>query len=161
MIKFITLSTLLLLGLSPVSRASGNISVNNLKWLAGCWASIDGETGSGEQWTTPAGGTLFGVSRTVHDGRTVGYEFMQIRTTEDGEIEFIARPSGQTGASFLMQSLSENEVVFENPVHDFPQRIIYHLKADGILEARIEGNEEGVTRTVNFSLQRIDCVYGD
>jgi hypothetical protein len=78
----ITLLTSLLLGLSPVLRAAGPSSVDDLKWLTGCWASVGGETGSGEQWTIPAGNTLFGVSRTVHGGKTVAYEFMQIRSTE-------------------------------------------------------------------------------
>jgi hypothetical protein len=153
----ITLLTSLLLGLSPVLRAAGPSSVDDLKWLTGCWASVGGETGSGEQWTIPAGNTLFGVSRTVHGGKTVAYEFMQIRSTENGEIEFIAKPSGQTGASFLMKSLTENEVVFENPAHDFPQRVIYRLKAPGNLEASIEGHVKGEGRTINFSLKRIGC----
>jgi hypothetical protein len=72
----ITLLTSLLLGLSPVLRAAGPSSVDDLKWLTGCWASVGGETGSGEQWTIPAGNTLFGVSRTVHGGKTVAYEFI-------------------------------------------------------------------------------------
>lgn len=68
---FITLPTsLLLLGLSTVLRAAEPSSVDDLKWLAGCWASVGAETGSGEQWTIPAGDTLFGVSRTVHGGKT-------------------------------------------------------------------------------------------
>ena len=37
------------------------------------------DAGSGEQWMTPAGGTLLGISRTVAKGRTVAHEFMQIR----------------------------------------------------------------------------------
>ena len=155
--SLITLAILLLPGLSPDLEASEQLSVNDLKWLAGCWASVGGETGSGEQWSLPAGGTLLGVSRTVHDGKTVAHEFMQIRTTEAGEIELIAQPSGQAGGSFPMRSLSADEVVFENPAHDFPQRVIYHLKSPGNIEARIEGHVEDVARTVNFPLQRIDC----
>ncbi len=152
-----TLSTSLLFGLAPLLPASEPSSIDELKWLAGCWASVGGETGSGEQWTMPAGNTLFGVSRSVKDGNTVAYEFMQIRSNDAGGIEFIARPSGQTGATFLLQSLTENEVIFENPQHDFPQRIIYRLENPASLNASIEGDVKGVTRTVNFPLQRIAC----
>ena len=70
-------------------------------------ASVGGEAGSVEQWTSPAGKTLFGVSRTVRNSETVAHEFLQIRETETGEIEYIAKPSGQTEATFLMVRLSE------------------------------------------------------
>jgi len=35
-----------------------------------------------------------------------------------------------------------NSVVFENPEHDFPQRILYRLDG-GMLHARIEGVVDG------------------
>jgi hypothetical protein len=38
-------------------------------------------------------------------------------------------------------------VVFENPAHDFPQRVIYHLKDDGTMVASIEGLQDGQLRT--------------
>jgi hypothetical protein len=148
----------LILGFTSGLQANGDYSVEDLKWLTGCWASVGGEAGSGEQWTMPAGGTLFGVNRTVRNGKTVAYEFMQIRSTDDGGIEFIARPSGQTGASFQMQVLSEDEVVFENPDHDFPQRVIYRLESPGNLAASIEGNVKGEDRTIDFPMKRVDCL---
>jgi hypothetical protein len=81
---------------------------------------------------------------------------MQIRETESGEIEFISNPSGQSEAAFSLVGLSESEVVFENPDHDFPQRIIYRLKGDN-LEGRIEGKVKGELRVVDFPLRRVDC----
>ncbi len=132
-------------------------SVEDLAWMAGCWASVGGEAGSGEQWTVPAGKTMFGVSRTVSNSNTVAFEFLQIRETHAGGIEYIARPSGQAEASFLLVRLAANEVVFENPKHDFPQRIIYRLGAGGNLAASIEGEVNGELRAVNFAMQRIDC----
>ncbi len=154
---FITLVASALIGLPSVTSAQEPASVEDLAWLAGCWASIGGEAGSGEQWTVPAGKTMLGVSRTVRHSETVEYEFLQIRETAAGEIEYVARPSGQTGAAFLLVRLSEREVVFENPDHDFPQRIIYRLIAEGNLEASIEGEVNGETRTVDFPLRRVDC----
>lgn len=154
---FIALVASLLMGLSSVSSAQERASVEDLAWLAGCWASVGGEAGSGEQWTVPAGKTLLGVSRTVKNSKTAAYEFLRIRETEAGEIEYIANPSGQSEASFLMVRLSEREVVFENPAHDFPQRIIYRLEAGGNLVARIEGEVKGEVRTVDFPMKRVDC----
>lgn len=153
----ITLVASLLIGLTSVASTQEPASVENLAWLAGCWASVGAEDGSGEQWTVPAGKTMLGVSRMVRDSKTVAYEFLLIRETEAGEIEYVAKPSGQTGASFLMVRLSEGEVVFENLGHDFPQRISYFLKTGGNLEARIEGEVKGEIRTVDFPMKRVDC----
>ncbi len=157
MTVFITLVASLLIGLPSVASATESASVQHLAWLAGCWASVGGEAGSGEQWTVPAGGTMLGVSRTVQNSKTVAYECLQIRETKAGEIEYIAKPSGQTETTFLMVRLSEREAVFENPGHDFPQRITYRLKADGNLEVRIEGEVKGEVRTVDFPMKRVDC----
>ncbi len=153
----ITLVVSLLMGLPSVASVQEPASVEDLAWLAGCWASVGGEAGSGEQWTVPAGKTLLGVSRTVRNSKTVAYEFLQIRENKAGEIEYTAKPSGQTEATCLMVRLSQGEVVFENPGHDFPQRIIYRLKAEGNLEARIEGEVKGEVRTVDFPMKRVDC----
>ncbi|HWM94726.1 MAG TPA: DUF6265 family protein [Thermoanaerobaculia bacterium] len=131
-------------------------SVQGLAWLSGCWASLGGETGSGETWTSPAGGTLLGISRTVKNGKTVAHEFMQIRETQPGQIAFIALPSGQSEAAFPLVSLSEREVVFENPQHDFPQRVIYRLDKD-LLTGRIEGRRNGEMKGIDFPYKRIDC----
>jgi uncharacterized protein DUF6265 len=132
-------------------------SVSDLSWLAGCWVPVDGEAGSGEQWMAPAGGALLGVGRTVKNGRTVEHEFMQIREVEPGKIVFIAHPSGQSEASFPLAKASEREVVFENLVHDFPQRVIYKLDGDGILRASIEGLSKGQIKTIEFPMKKVDC----
>jgi hypothetical protein len=97
-----------------------------------------------------------GVNRTVKGSETVAHEFMRIRETESGEIEFIANPSGQSEAAFSLVGLSETEVIFENPDHDFPQRIIYRLKGD-VLEGRIEGTAKGKLKAVDFPMKRVDC----
>ena len=154
---FILIAIFLLMGLPSVASAQDPASIEDLAWLSGCWATVGGEAGSGEQWTIPAGKTMFGVSRTIHNSKTVAYEFTQIRETEAGEIEFIARPSGQAEATFVLIRLSDAEVVFENLDHDFPQRIIYRLQAEGKLTGRIEGKVNGEAKAVDFPLQRIGC----
>lgn len=125
-------------------------------WLAGCWAAPDAETGSGEMWTAPAGGTVFGVSRTVKGGRTVAWEFMQIRDEADGTY-FVAKPSGQAETRFKALTLTGTRAVFENPAHDFPQRVIYERRDGGTLLGRIEGTRGGKAAVVDFPLQPAAC----
>ncbi len=149
-----------LLAIGVQGADSEKPSVQALYWLAGCWSSANAEFGSGEQWMPPAGGTMLGTSRVVSNGKTVAYEFIQIRETGDGGLQFIAKPYGQAEAAFQLLALSEREVIFENPQHDFPQRIIYRLNADGILKARIEGTVDGEPKSVDFPMQKIDCETG-
>ena len=78
----------------------------------------------------------------------------------DGGLDFIASPSGQTQSTFQLHTLSDREVIFENPQHDFPQRIIYRLAADGVLKARIEGTMDGEPKAVDFPMRKIDCETG-
>lgn len=143
---------------SPELQAREEGTLADLSWLSGCWAGVGGEIGSVEQWMTPAGGTMLGMSRTVRDSQTVAYEYMQIRQSDDGRIEYTALPSGQPAATFAMVGLSESEVIFENLEHDFPQRIIYRLQKDGNIEASIEGEVNGQARTVAFPMRSIPCV---
>jgi hypothetical protein len=131
-----------------------------MAWLAGCWAADGSESGSGEQWMAPAGGTMLGMSRAVKGGRTAEFEFMQIRAGDDGRLVFIAMPSGRSPTPFAQQRLAEREVVFENKAHDFPQRVIYRLDAEGVLRARIEGQYEGKPAAVDFALRRVACAQG-
>lgn len=144
----------ILVGTASSSQAA---SVSDLGWLAGCWASVGAEAGSGEQWMPPAGGTLLGTSRTVRNGRTVAHEFMQIREIEPGKIAFIANPSGQSETTFPLAKAGEREVVFENPQHDFPQRVIYKLDGEGVLRASIEGLSKGQVKTIEFPMKKVDC----
>jgi hypothetical protein len=131
--------------------------VRSLAWLAGCWSAEQGEAGSGEQWLAPAGGTMFGVSRTVKNGKTVEFEFMQLRANDDGKLVFIAMPSGQKETMFFASATAKDSVTFENPQHDFPQKVIYRLQPDGRLIARIEGTRSGKFRGVDFPMKRVAC----
>jgi hypothetical protein len=99
---------------------------------------------------------MLGVGRTVVGGKTVAYEFMQIREIEPGQLAFIARPSGQAEATFSLARLGKDEVVFENLTHDFPQRVIYRRQGDK-LEARIEGTEDGKVKGIDFPMDRAAC----
>jgi len=160
--RFLTLLALVFgsaAGAPPTARADMDPAAA-LTWLAGCWASEGGEAGSGEQWMSPAGGTLLGMSRTVAKGRTVAHEFMQIREVEPGQLAFIASPSGQAQAILPVKSLGEREVIFENPTHDFPQRVIYRLDEAGVLRARIEGLVTGNPRAEDFPMRRVRCDNG-
>jgi hypothetical protein len=131
-------------------------TIADFAWLAGCWDGSGGNRESLEQWMKPSGGTMLGMSRTVAGGKTVAYEFLQLRE-QDGDIFYVAKPSGQAEASFKLIKFANQEAVFENPQHDFPQRIMYRLEKDGSLAAAIEGTSKGKLKKIDFPMRRAKC----
>lgn len=146
-----------LIALASTDAIAAEADVTSLAWLAGCWQAEKGEAGSGEHWLPPAGGTMLGVSRTVKNGKTVEFEFLQLRVNAEGKLVFIALPSGQKETTFVASDVSKDAVTFENPQHDFPQKVIYRLQPDGRLVARIEGERGGTLRGVDFPMKRVAC----
>lgn len=150
----IALAFLLIAG-DLASAAEPDIA--RLAWLAGCWKNESAEPGSGEYWTPLSGGTMFGVARTVKQGKTVEFEFMQLRHLPDGKLAFIAQPSGQRTTVFPLLRINESEATFENLQHDFPQRVIYARADESRLRARIEGMRSGKLRVIEFPMSRVSC----
>ena len=151
----------ILMLLSSLPAAADTVTVaagiSSLSWLSGCWAYDGKDAGSGEHWMPPAGGTMFAVSRTISDSRTIAFEYLQITETDENSLALVASPSGQSPARFDLLSLGNNEVIFENPEHDFPQRIIYRLADDGALLGRVEGQAGGRPIAIDFPMTRTDC----
>lgn len=135
-------------------------TIEQLIWLKGCWASEGRDAGSGECWLSPAGGTMFGVSRSVRGDRTVAFEHLSIREIEPGRLAYVAVPSGQAETHFSVVEIGESHVVFENPDHDFPQRIIYRRLDGERLSARIEGKLDGRERAIDFPMIRSNDFLG-
>lgn len=129
--------------------------MSKLAWIAGCWSG-GGNIQVEEQWTRLAGQSILGVSRTIKEGRTVSFEFMQIRDQVDG-IFYIAQPNGGKAVPFKLVKVNDNAAVFENLEHDFPQRIAYQRQIDGSLLAAIEGDEKGKLKRIEFAMQRVKC----
>ena len=132
------------------------VSVDRVGWLQGCWRSARGEATIEEQWMSPRGGTMLGMGRTVRGSKTVEYELVLIKE-QDGRLAYEAHPSGQPSATFMATTASDSTVVFENPAHDFPQRVGYARKGTDALDAWIEGQANGKSRRVDFSYQRTRC----
>jgi hypothetical protein len=131
-------------------------SIGRLQWLAGCWEQRGPDRLTQEHWMAPLGRSMIGMSRTVTGGAMVAWEMLRIEES-DGTLFLIAAPSGQREARFEQIELTESGVAFENPDHDFPQRIEYRHGPDGSLVGRISGVVDGKTRSVDFPMTRVRC----
>jgi len=143
----------------PPGPKEGTSAVQQLSWMAGCWRR---QTATGsvieEQWMTPRAGFALGMSRTVR-GDSMVVEFEQLRLSQKaGHAVYHAEPSGQAPSDFEAKATSDTMVVFENPAHDFPQRIIYRKRGADSLLARIEGMMNGQPRGIDFPYARARCL---
>ncbi len=126
-------------------------------WLAGCWQGQSGPMTFREHWMPDAGGMMMAMSRTMRGDKVVSYEAIRIELDTDGMPTYVPKPSGQAEARFKLASEIDGRFIFENMQHDFPQRIIYQRNSDGSLLARIEGERDGKSRSVDFPMKRTGC----
>ncbi len=154
------LASLPLLLASTFSQAADPPSITQLQWLSGCWQLQGAPSGSGEQWSSLAGGTLLGSSRTLRDGQTVGFEFMQLRQHDNGRLIFTALPNGRDATDFIATRVDADNAVFENRDNDFPQRIHYRRVDAQHLLARIDIARDEPGRAIDFPMQRVACADG-
>lgn len=127
-----------LLQASPGNAAQ---TIGQLAWMTGSWKSSGSGAETEEHWTAPGAGSMIGMNRTVKGGKTVGFEFLRIEARADG-IFYLASPGGAPPTPFKLKDASKEKAVFENPEHDFPQRILYWRDGANLC-ARIEGTQKG------------------
>jgi hypothetical protein len=139
------------------ARAAGvPRDLDDIAWVVGCWTyTTPRGTIIDERWTRPSRDTLAGSSRTHRGGATIASEVLTIVMRGDS-IVYIAEPSGQARTEFVATTATASGAVFENPTHDFPQRISYRPAGDS-LHARIDGIVDGRERAVEFPMIRSVC----
>ena len=127
-----------------------------LDFMAGCWAGATGPEQFEEVWMKPRAGSVFGVARTIVNGKTVFFETHAILERDGQAVLHVRLKNGPNTTPFTLVKASAGEAVFENPQHDYPQRIIYRKTATGLL-GRIEGKEKGVEKATDYPMTPAAC----
>ena len=146
-------------GVGQTAGESAKATIESFAFMKGCWAieRPERKVQIVEQWMAPAGGTMIGMSRTMRDGKTTGWEYMRIESGDSG-IFFVSKPKeNKEETYFRLKTSAMNELVFENPDHDFPQRVMYRASGPDSLNARIEGMQNGKSSGVDFPYKRVKC----
>ena len=125
--------------------------ISELAWLFGDWQTAPGGRARIEEhWTVPAGGTMIGMGRTVVGEKTAEFEYLRIEQRGD-EIYYVANPNANCPQTdFKLTRLTGQEVIFENPAHDYPKRVRYRKNADGSLLASIDAGEGTESQTFSY-----------
>lgn len=121
-------------------------------WLAGHWKTSNGKTTTEEIWLAPADGLMVGAGRTA-GGKKPFFEFLRIEARGDALV-FVAQPRGAAPTEFAAIKVEADSVTFENPQHDFPQRVIYRRAGADRLDARTEGTVDGKLQGEDWHYER-------
>jgi Domain of unknown function (DUF6265) len=119
---------LLLLPLALIAAQSiPEGAIHRLRWLQGDWVQIDGKRTTTEHWEVDDNGNLAGSSASGNSR-----EAMLIARARNRKVYLTSTLPGQKPVAFKLVRSSKNEAVFENPRHDFPQRIAYRRDETGL-----------------------------
>nr|WP_294787728.1 DUF6265 family protein [uncultured Flavobacterium sp.] len=126
-------------------------------WFIGEWGnkSTDGELT--ERWKKENDSVYLGESYfVVGEKDTVFAEKVRLEEL-NGKLNYIVSVPGQNKelpVSFEMTSSTDNQIVFENPKHDYPNKIIYNLIEKDSLLAEISGLKKGKPFTEKFVMKK-------
>jgi len=134
---------------AAVAPGGEGSSLARFGWLEGNWAGESDGLRMEEHWTSADGNGLVGMHKDVRAGKMVSFEFFRIESRADG-IYYMTSPGGAPATPFKLIQQSPRRVVFENPTHDFPQRILYWSDKPGELCARIQGTLNGKPEAIEW-----------
>ena len=132
---------------------------NQLKtsnWLLGTWEMKTKRGSMYENWQTDNKDQFKGMSFMINGNDTTVFERIRL-VVEKKDIYYIPAVSNQNEGKevrFKGTSISETELVFENPEHDFPQKIKYTLMASDSLVTEISAEVNGEIKRQVFPMKR-------
>ena len=136
--RALRLAVVLVIASSFFVATAGADELEQLGFLAGAWTS-GGQIV--EYWMPPLRGLMVGINRAPEGDGTPFFEYLRIEQRADGAV-LIASPNGRGTTEFALTEISGSKAVFENPEHDFPQKITYTRTGD-VLEAEVGGPHAG------------------
>ena len=131
--------------------------LEKMNWLLGNWENEMPEGVLTETWTKENDSTFSGTTYFIINKKdTVHSEAIILKQLND---ELIYRPTvkGQNNdepVDFKLSSESENSFSFENPKHDYPQKIVYKKVNETNLVATISGMQQGKQSTESYPMKK-------
>ena len=154
----ITVIALFCCAVSSIQAQNNQNNFHPLFSLVGTWSM---ETKKGllyESWQKINDSTLKGSSFKINGEDTIYLEQVQLAKRLDKIIYVPVVPdeNKQQPVIFTLVHLENDTYTFENPEHDFPQRIIYVLPVNNSLHAWIEGNTSSGFKKTDYQYKRAE-----
>lgn len=132
-------------------------AVENANWLIGRWENNSAEGNLSEFWAKANDSTLLGESYFVIKNDTVFGEKVELMQRGNDFIfeARVAKQNDEKPVPFKLTKSSENELVWENPAHDFPNKIVYQKVGNDSLVAEIFGTKDGKAKNEVFKMKKV------
>lgn len=140
------------------SCQSSPIDFGKVSWLIGTWVKESEKGNIYESWSLEKNQELKGISYFIQGQDTVVKETIRLVVEKD-TLFFITTVVNQNDGKpvrFAMSMLTDTEMMFENPEHDFPQVIYYRQESEHTLLAEIWATVEGRIQKVSFPMKRMN-----
>lgn len=134
-----------------------NNTIGKAEWLIGTWENKTPRGSIYETWIKTNHKKLSGKSYILKEKDTIVFETIEL-VQQEGNLFYIPTVKNQNGGlpvRFAARKISENQLIFENMQHDFPQTISYMKTGANSLLAEISGSKNGKERNQFFSMKRI------
>ncbi|WP_207492051.1 DUF6265 family protein [Aridibaculum aurantiacum] len=127
-----------------------------LEQLVGTWKMETSKGALYEQWVKLNAQEFSGKSYRISGSDTIIMETVQLMKEKEDLVYRVSVPDqNEQPVSFRLISQSNNKWIFENKMHDFPQRIIYKFVGTDSIAARIEGLVGGTEKSSDFNYKRV------
>jgi Domain of unknown function (DUF6265) len=94
-------------------------------WMTGAWEMREGDRWGDEYWTPARAGMMIGAARVGKGDKLLEWEHTRITREADGSLVYWAMPKGVPATKFVASAVTATSVTFDNPGHDYPQRVRY------------------------------------
>jgi hypothetical protein len=138
---------------SSQPRALKNVTLDEFSWLTGQW---QGDFGGGvftETWKIIDENKFIGSGCYIENGDTIFKE--ELSLIKIGEsCGYTSTSDDNVPVLFTLTKKENRTWTFENKEHDFPNRIIYSLKADSSLSVSVDGKTFGILMSDEYQMKK-------
>lgn len=131
--------------------------INKASWFIGTWECTTPEGSLYESWHQTSPEALAGKSYFLNGKDTSLFETVKL-IHENNRLHYIvttANQNNQQPVRFSSISITDNELVFENKEHDFPQIIKYNKISNDSIVAEISGSKNGKSMSELFPMKKM------
>ncbi|HEY0045697.1 MAG TPA: DUF6265 family protein [Flavobacterium sp.] len=128
------------------------------EWLLGDWENLSADGRWSESWVKANDSTYNGQAFFIRENDTLHQE--QIVLSQRGlAVNYTPTVKGQNGdkpVQFNMTSAEGSKLIFENPAHNYPQKISYLQITKDSLVADISGIQQGKPSAERFAMTKVN-----
>lgn len=128
------------------------------EWYIGEWANASADGELTERWKKVNDSVFFGESYFVTPAKDTVFSETVALTETNGILSYtvtVPNQNDEKPVRFDATSVTDTEIIYENPKHDFPNKIVYRKVGNDSLVAEIFGLKKGEPATEKFAMKKL------